>query len=110
MPMPPETPIACSLTAAQMPARLAEMADIGRASLLGVDTVGRQAALRFRAIPRTRERLEAIVIAESQCCAFLTFDLRDVSEGIELTVTGPAGAEPILDDLVAAFSTETDRA
>jgi hypothetical protein len=106
--MPPKTPIACSLTAAQMPARLAEMADVGRVSLLGVETAGRRAALRFRATPRTLERLEAIVIAESRCCPFLEFELGEVSEGVELTVTGPSGAEPILDDLMAAFSSETD--
>jgi hypothetical protein len=106
--MPPETQIACSLTAAERPARLAEMADVGRASLLGVEITGRRATLRFGAIPGTRETLEAIVIAESYCCAFLDFELRDVSEGVELTVTAPSGAEPILDDLVAAFSSEAD--
>jgi hypothetical protein len=78
--------------------------------MLGVQTDGRQAALRFRATPRIRERLEAIVIAESQCCAFLTFDLRDVSEGVELTITAPSGAEPILDDLVTSFSSEAGSA
>jgi hypothetical protein len=108
--MAPETPIACSLTAAEMPARFGEMADIGRASLLAVESAGRQAALRFRAVPGTRERLDAIVIAESQCCSFLDFDLRDVSDGVVLTVTAPPGAELVLDDLVAAFSSEADAA
>ncbi len=100
----PNPPIACSLTAAEMPKRLAEMAAIGQSSLLSVDTLDARAVLRFRAGAEMRERLEAIVVAEAQCCAFLCMELRDEDDTLVLSVQAPEGAEPVMGDLVAAFS------
>src|SRR5258707_11248283 len=99
--MPAENPIACSLSAEQMPARLAEMSAIGRASLIDVTTTGRQAILRFRPAQGIRVRLGRIVVAELQCCAFLAFHLQDGPEPIEMTLTAPPRAEAILDDMAA---------
>jgi hypothetical protein len=105
--MPTELPIACSLSAAEMPARLAEMAAIGRTSLLDTETSGRSARLRFRDELGARERLAALVAAESECCAFLTMRLVDASEAITLTIEGPGGAERVIDELVRAFENGT---
>jgi hypothetical protein len=102
--MPSDLPNACSLTADELPERLAEMADIGAADLLTSHTSGRQALLRFRRRPNVRGRLEAIVAAESECCSFLAMELRDAGDEIELSVTAPVGAEPVLEDIVAAFA------
>jgi hypothetical protein len=102
--IPSDLPIACSLTADELPKRLAEMADIGAADLLTSYTSGGQALLRFRRRPSTQVRLEAIVAAESECCSFLAMELRDAGDEVELTVTAPAGAEPVLEDIVAAFA------
>ena len=41
---------------------------------------------------------------ESECCAFLDFDLRSRDDELELRVTAPDGAEAIADDLVQAFA------
>lgn len=101
--MTKDTPIACSLSADELPERLAEMSAIGRDALLGVTQEG---ALRFRADQPTRQRLESIVAAESQCCSFLAFELVEVSGELVLTVTAPAGAEPIAQDLVNAFAAD----
>jgi hypothetical protein len=101
--MPTDLPIACSLTADELPARLADMEAIGRDALLAVVTSGRRATLRFRSRAATRERLAAIVAAESQCCAFLKFGLVDAGDALVLSIDAPPGAEPVLDDLVAAF-------
>src|SRR3954454_2096939 len=65
-------PIACALGASDMSQRLAEMAALGAAALLDVRHVGRHAELRFAARTGVRERVEAVVAAESECCAFLT--------------------------------------
>ena len=102
--MPTALPLACTLTATEMSLRLAEMAAIGEVALLSADTADRRATLRFRAVADTRERLAAIVAAESECCAFLDMALRDESDALALTISAPPGAEPVLDDLVAAFS------
>lgn len=99
--MTPDTPIACSLSAEELPARLAEIRAIGVDALLGVDGGG---ALRFRNDDATRIRLEAIVAAESECCSFLGFDLRAHGEQLELRITAPADAEPVADELVHAFA------
>jgi hypothetical protein len=99
-----DLPIACSLTAAELPARLAEMAAIGRRALQSVEIDDSTATLRFRANPQTRARLAAIVAAEAQCCAFLDMRLSDEPKAVALTIVAPAGAAPVLHDLVALFS------
>jgi hypothetical protein len=101
--MTPEPPIACSLTAAEMPARLAEMSAIGQAGLLAGEATDRHAILRFRAGADMRERLEAVVAAEAQCCAFLKMGLSDEPGAVVLTVEAPEGAEPVLDEILGAF-------
>jgi hypothetical protein len=100
--MPSERPIACSLSPAQSAQRLAEISAIGETSLLGAEIDGGRAVLRFRA--GAREQLAAIVAAESECCAFLTMKLDHGPPGVRLAIDAPAGAEPVLQDLVAAFS------
>jgi hypothetical protein len=102
------SPIACTLNAAALRERLAEIGTLGRDALNGVETPDPgHAVLRFSADPLTREHLEALVAAEAQCCAFMTFDLRVPDGELVLELAAPAGAEPVLDDLVAAFTNET---
>jgi hypothetical protein len=101
--MPTELPIACSLSASELPERLAEMADLGRAALIDAERSGTHATLRFRHGDDTRERLAAIVAAEARCCAFLDMTLHD-GDALVLTISGPADAGPVLDELVSAFA------
>jgi hypothetical protein len=98
--MSSDTPIACSLNAEELPRRLAEIRAIGANALLGVDGAG---ALRFRKDEATRARLEAIVAGESECCSFLTFDLRAGRDELELRITATDGAEGLADELADAF-------
>lgn len=106
------TPIACSLSATEMPKRLAEMRAIGAESLLKTDRTATTARLRFRASADTQGRLAAIVAAESHCCAFLNFDLRDEADAIVLTITSPTdeAARLMLDELADAFARTGARA
>ena len=101
--MSDDTPVGCSLTAAEMPERLAEMAAIGESSLLSARRADALAVLRFRAGSDTRKRLEAVVAAESECCAWPSMGVRDSLDALELRIAAPEGAEPMLDELVAAF-------
>jgi hypothetical protein len=93
-------PIACSLSADELPRRLAEIGALGRDALLGKSPAGE---LRFRNDAETRARLEAIVAAESECCPFLDFELRAHGDELRLTVDAPEEARSIARDLRAAF-------
>jgi hypothetical protein len=96
-----EPVIACSLSGEELPERLAELRAIGRDALLSISAEG---VLLFRADERTRARLEAIIAAESSCCPFLSFDLREHAGALLLTIAAPDGAEPLAFDLVDAFA------
>jgi len=100
-------PIACSLGADDLRRRLEEIAAVGAESLLDRDGDGEARVLRFRGDAETRRRLERIVAAESECCAFL--DLRLVEDGDELTlrIDAPAGGAEAADALALAFGSAT---
>lgn len=101
--MPAEAPIACSLSAAELPERLAQIADLGRAALVDVHVDSSRAVLRFAAGAEVRGRVRAIVAGESQCCAFLTLRVTDEPDAVVLIIDAPAGAEGALEQFVAAF-------
>ncbi len=105
--MPTELPIACTLSAAELPERLAEMRAVGQDALRSAETTDSLAVLRFRASAATRQRLAAIVAAESECCAFLGFDLTDEPDVLRLTIRAPKGGEPVMHELVGAFRGES---
>jgi hypothetical protein len=101
--MPSELPIACSLTATELPTRLAQMAELGRDALLDSRTDRRRARLRFAAAAGVRGRVAAIVEAESQCCAFLTMHISEAPDEVVLTIEAPKDGELVLAELVDAF-------
>ena len=101
--MPTDLPIACSLSASDLTERLAEMSVLGREALLDAAVAGRRATLRFETSAGVRERVAAIAAAESECCAFLTIAVGERPGAVVLTIDAPAGAEPVLHEMVAAF-------
>lgn len=101
--MSTDQPIACSLSAAELPGRLTALASVGGDALAHVECHDRRAMLRFHARPGIRDRLAAIVAAEARCCAFLSMRLHEEAGVVVLTIDAPEGAEPVLGDLVAAF-------
>jgi hypothetical protein len=103
-------PIACSLDATELPLRLAEMRDLGRAALIEARTDATRAELRFAAGAGVRDRVEAVVAAESRCCAFLDMAVTDESDTVVLTIDAPEGAELVLTELVDAFRGEPQAA
>ena len=97
--MPVDVPIACTLSEADLPQRLADARALGADALVGVELSGRDAQLRFDG---ELERVEQLVAAETRCCAFLEFELKQPGEATELAIHAPEGAEPVLRSLVAA--------
>ena len=102
--MPTDPPVACSLDAGALSDRLAHMAELGGAALLDARIDGRRALLRFAAGKEVRSRLDGIVVAEARCCPFLGMDVTEESGSLTLTIVAPTGAEPVVEDLVAAFT------
>jgi hypothetical protein len=107
--MPDELPVACSLSAGELPQRLQTMAALGRDALLDSRTHGPRAQLRFAAGAGVRERLDAIVAAESDCCAFLAMHVTDEPDTVVLTLQAPDDAEVALAELVDAFAGSRSR-
>lgn len=101
-----ELPIACTLSAEELPDRLRAISALGRQALLDVDVARARARLRFAADRGVRERVERIVAAESRCCAFLTMSVEaDPQAGaVVLTIAAPEGAELVVAELVQAFT------
>ena len=97
-------PIACSLDAQVLDARLAEIAALGRDALIASDNQPGRAQLRFRSDGNVHLRLAAVVAAEARCCPFLELQLDDDHTGLLLTIAAPPDAEPLLADLAAAFT------
>jgi hypothetical protein len=102
--VPAELPIACSLSAAELPVRMAEVAALGRDALLDARVDGARARLRFAPSAGLRERVERFAEAESRCCAFLAFEVEEGPDAVLLRIDAPAGAEGVLAELVAAFA------
>lgn len=96
-------PIACSLDAGDLKGRLATIAEIGAASLLGREVDRGRHLMRFRSNAETRRRLEEIVAAEAECCSFLDLTLEERSGDLVLSVAAPKDGQAVADELAAAF-------
>ena len=97
-------PIACSLEAAALQARLNEIAEAGGSYLLESSRDGSRHLLRFLASDGARRRLEAIVAAETQCCSFLDLKLEERNGELQLTIAAPAEGQAVADELAATFA------
>jgi hypothetical protein len=96
-------PIVCSLGPGELRQRLAAIAEVGAASLIGRERYGSRHLLRFRSDPRTRQQLKEIVAAEASCCSFLDLALEERGGELVLSVTAPADGEAVAGALATAF-------
>ena len=93
------TPIACSLTGAEYRQRVADTGQVARDALRDRQAIPSGARLTFDETAEVRERLEAFVAAESECCPFLAMYLHAADGHLVLDVTGPDQAAPIIEEL-----------
>jgi hypothetical protein len=103
-----DLPIACTLDSAEMPGRGAEIRALGRDGLQAVERNERRVTLRFRPGPSIRERVEAIVAAESSCCAFLDFKIARVEDATAVTIVAPEGGEAAMHQLADLFAADAE--
>lgn len=102
-----DLPIACTLGPAELSQRGDEIRALGRDGLEAVERGERRVALRFRPDPAIRARVEAIVAAESRCCAFLDFKIAREEDATAVTIVAPEGGEAALHQLADVFSADT---
>jgi hypothetical protein len=93
--------IACTLSSAEFRSRLAETRDLARRSLQSRRPVDGGEVLVFAADRDTGAALRAVIAAEAECCPFLSMNVRGGAEGLELVITGPEDARPIIAELFA---------
>jgi len=97
-------PIACSLGAGDLERRLADIAAIGKASLIDHTTEGKRHLLRFRSDETTRKHLEKIAAAEAECCPFLDLALEERGGELIFSIAAPKEGQAVADELAAAFA------
>jgi hypothetical protein len=90
------TPIACSLSAADQPARRDTIDRIAGQALLSREAIDGGTRLTFAPTGRTEADLHALIAAEAECCPFLTMELIRDGDVLRLDVTGPAEAQPVI--------------
>jgi hypothetical protein len=103
-----DLPIACTLDFAEMPGRGAEIRALGRDGLQAVERNERSVTLRFRPGASIRERVEAIVAAESSCCAFLDFKIARAEDATAVTIVAPEGGEAAMHQLADLFAADAE--
>jgi hypothetical protein len=99
-----ELPLACSLSGNDQVHRLREMASLSDRVLAVHPKGDRGARVDFRGDMETKSRLERIVDAERECCPFLELALSDHGSKLAVSIGGPEGAEPVIQEIVRAFS------
>ena len=98
---PKTPPIACTLTPGDLHNRLAWIADLTRDALHSYQR--RNLVLELRYAPEAADRVRELVRMEQDCCSFLTFDLREDSQHVRLTISAPEDARGAFDTLFAPF-------
>lgn len=96
-----DQPIACSLSAADYAARKDEIDGITRRALRSRERLEGGARLTFAASAGTERELRDLIAAEARCCSFLHFELHRSGDLLQLDVTGPDAAEPVIAELFA---------
>lgn len=94
-------PIACLLTPSQAGQRAEQTAAIASRALRQREVIADGQRLRFEDSPEIEAQLSEVIAAEAECCSFLRMQLRRADDGLELDITGPGQARPIIEGLFA---------
>ncbi|TCA03811.1 hypothetical protein [Rhizobium leguminosarum] len=97
-----EAPIACTLNAGDLKIRTAQIEALALRHLKQVsrEPLSIQLTYAIEALPELRD----LVAKETECCAFLDFDLKEDRDGVRLRITAPEAARDATDTLFAHFA------
>jgi hypothetical protein len=93
--------IACTLGPGEMAERQMLIQALVTDGLLERRPIERGVRLRLRSTPDLERRARDLVAAESECCRFLTFDLRRDAGELVLDITGPPDAQEFVGQVFA---------
>jgi hypothetical protein len=94
--------LACSLSIGDRAERERWLKRLRRQSL-GASSTADGVTVRFAASDPLEADVRALAAAEGNCCPFLSFEVERRADAIELVISGPGDARPIID---AMFSDE----
>ena len=94
----PDVPIACTLTPDAYRARLRTIAELTRDALRRVERDGDVLDLRYAAT--AAHRVRALVEQERACCAFLTFEVHEHADEVQVLVTVPPEARAAIAEVL----------
>jgi hypothetical protein len=100
--MPNDTPIACTLDAAEMRDRVASIDTLLDDALLDQREIDGGLRARFRDAPDIERRIHELIAAESRCCAFLSFAVGREPDALWLEITGAPEARPVIEQFFVA--------
>ena len=88
-------PIACTLTTAELRDREAALLAQFRAAVIETEELQEGYAFRLLGHARFIELVAQLMVAERECCPFLTFEVAALPNNgpVSVRVTGPAGAK-----------------
>jgi hypothetical protein len=94
--------IACSLSSADAATRQGEWQRLLSSAAIERTAVPGGMRVEFRADDAVRAKLNRLVEAERECCEFLELTVADTGERrLALTATAPAGAESVVQAMLA---------
>ena len=93
-------PLACSLGGPDL-ARRRELLDALRSRALAIEPTPDGIVARFHADDGLERELHALARMEAECCPFLELRVVAAAGAIELRVSGPLDARPVVDALFA---------
>lgn len=96
-----ELPIVCTLNPALKRDRLAWVDALAADALRSREPIEGGLRHRFRAGDDVERRVRELAALESECCAFLSFEVSREADAVLLDVTGSAEAQPVIDQLLA---------
>ena len=105
------TPIACTLTAADLADRQQAWLKVGTFATHASEVPG-GLAFAFRAVPGVDESLHELVQLEAECCEWMTFGLDRSPDTVTMTITGVGedgerGVRESFEPLVSAVARAT---
>ena len=94
-------PIACTLTAGNFKDRMAWIGELTRDALRSHER--QDLVLDLGYAPEAADRVREMVRKEQECCAFLTFAIREGPDEIRVAITAPEAARKAADELFEQF-------